>query len=582
MGAQLFGHSWQTGSTLIDLEYSDQEALDASQRDWIPVQTSPYSLEPANIKRSLFVSGNQQLGPDTDLSATGLYSSRAFASNGVAVTADGAPPGIEAARGTVNQADATASLSAPLFRDCTGTASLNYSSTNQRRYGTALPTDLPVSGTTDSLGADFKLASIDLSATGEFFRLPGGMARLSAGLAARYETYAGTVPSVTPLPTISRSRAVRSVYGEASLPLVDYGVGLRWAQSMDISIAYRFDDYNDIGSAGKPKLGWAWVPVQGYKLKGTFGESFEAPLLSQMYAPMTSYTTAFPGQAVRTDALIVEGGTQGLSPEESTSVTIGVEIEPAVLRGFKTSLSYFYNKFRDRIQSQNIEAKSLQLQSLLIAHSVNVDDISEVLPYYEIPGFQRDNVGLGPAGVTVLVDNRFVNSSSTIISGLLLDSRYRYSLTVGYVDIFASAMYILSDQQQNVYWEPSVHVSGTVGEPPDWKAAVGADWQSASFGLEFRVNSTSGAQNALTSPYQSVSGWTTADIAFHYDWPDDVNLLLRRVTVGLLMQNMFDRRAPVVQIPTEDAAIGRPTIPYDGTNASAVGRFIELSIKKRW
>ena len=582
MAAQLFGHSWATGSALLDLEYTDQEELDASQRDWIPVQTGPYSLEPANIKWSLFVSGNQQLGADTDLSVTGLYSSRAFASDGVAVTADGAPPGIEAARGTVSQADATASLGAPLFGDWTGTASLNYSSTNQRRYGTALPTDLTGSGTVDSLAADFKLASVDLSATGELFRLPGGIARLSAGLATRYETYMGTVPSVTPLPKISQSRAVRSVYGEASLPLVDYSAGLPWAQSIDFSIAYRFDDYNDIGGAGKPKVGWAWVPVQGYKIKGTFGESFEAPLLSQMYAPMTSYTTAFPGQAVRTDALIVEGGTQGLSAEESTSVTIGAEIEPPDLRGFKASLSFFYNRFRDRIQSQNIEAKSLQLQSLLIAHSVDVEDVSEVLPYYDIPGFQRDNVGLGPAGVTVIVDNRFVNSSSTSIAGLLLDNRYRYRLTVGHVDIFASAMYILSERTQSVYWEPSVNVRGTVGEPPDWKAAVGADWQSASFGLEFRVNSTSGAQNVLTNPYQSVSGWTTADTAFHYDWPDDVNLLLRRVTVGLSIQNVFDRRPPLVQIPTADAAIGRPTIPYDGTNSSAVGRFIELSIKKRW
>jgi iron complex outermembrane receptor protein len=582
MGAQLFGHSWGTGNALVDFEYSDQEALDASQRDWIPAQTTPYSLEPENIKRSLYVSGQQQLSADTNLSVTGLYSSRAFATNGVAVTADGTAPGIEAARGTVTQAVATATLNAPVFRDWTGSANLNYSSTHQRRYGTALLLDdTGSSNTTSSLAADFQLLSVDLSTTGELFQMAGGMARLSAGLATRYETYRGTVPSVNPLPTISASRGVRSVYSEASFPFVDHNDALRWAQSIDVSIAYRFDDYTDIGSTAKPKLGWSWVPVQGYKLKGTFGESFVAPLLPQVYAPITSYTTSLQTQTAPVDALIVEGGTRGLSPEKSLSATVGAEIEPATLRGFKTSFSYFYIKFSDYIQSQNIEAKSIQLQPLLIAHSAGID-LSELSSFYDIPGFQRDNVGLGPSGVEAIVDNRFVNSSATVMSGLALDNHYRYNLPVGHVDLFASALFILSDQTQNVIWEPSVNVSGTVGEPPKWKIAAGVDWESASFGAEFRVNSISGAQNVLASPYQSISALTTADMAFHYDWPDDDMFVFRGMAVALSVQNILDRHPPLVQIPTEDASIGRPTIPYDGTNASAVGRFIELSVKKRW
>ena len=42
MGAQLFGHSWGTGNALIDFEYSDQQDLDASQRDYTPPQGSLY------------------------------------------------------------------------------------------------------------------------------------------------------------------------------------------------------------------------------------------------------------------------------------------------------------------------------------------------------------------------------------------------------------------------------------------------------------------------------------------------------------------------------------------------------------
>jgi iron complex outermembrane receptor protein len=299
-----------------------------------------------------------------------------------------------------------------------------------------------------------------------------------------------------------------------------------------------------------------------------------------MYAPVTSYTTRLQTIAQPYDALIVEGGSRNLSPEKSMTVTIGAEMEPSFLRGFKTSLSYFYIKFRDHIQSQNLEARSIQQQPLLLA--LGTLDLAELPSFYNIPGFQRDNVGLGPSGVNAIVDNRLVNSATTVMSGFTVDNHYRHSLPVGYVDLFASALFILHDQTQYIYWVPSVNVSGTVGEPPKWKLSAGADWEATSVGAELRINSVSGAQNVLADPYQRVSSFTTIDAALHYDWPNDANVVLRNVSLGLSVQNLFDRHPPLVQIPTEEATIGRPTIPYDGNNASAVGRFVELSLKKRW
>jgi outer membrane receptor protein involved in Fe transport len=168
------------------------------------------------------------------------------------------------------------------------------------------------------------------------------------------------------------------------------------------------------------------------------------------------------------------------------------------------------------------------------------------------------------------------------VSGLTLDDRYRYDLRSGFVELFASALVILSDQTQSIAWVPRVDVVGTVGEPPKWKAVAGADWRSTSIGAELRINSISGGRNILANPYQSVSSFTTVDAAVHYDWPNEESFLLRNVTLGLAVQNIADRHPPLVQIPEEEATIGRPTIPFDGTNASTVGRLIELSLIKRW
>jgi hypothetical protein len=48
---------------------------------------------------------------------------------------------------------------------------------------------------------------------------------------------------------------------------------------------------------------------------------------------------------------------------------------------------------------------------------------------------------------------------------------------------------------------------------------------------------------------------------------EDLDLVLN-------IQNLADRRPPFLAIPAGVIAIGRSAIPFDGTNASAVGRYV--------
>jgi outer membrane receptor protein involved in Fe transport len=66
------------------------------------------------------------------------------------------------------------------------------------------------------------------------------------------------------------------------------------------------------------------------------------------------------------------------------------------------------------------------------------------------------------------------------------------------------------------------------------------------------------------------------------DVPDQANELLRGISAVLNVQNLADRRPPFVAIPAGDVAIGRAPVPFDGTNASAVGRYVSLQIRKEW
>jgi hypothetical protein len=49
--------------------------------------------------------------------------------------------------------------------------------------------------------------------------------------------------------------------------------------------------------------------------------------------------------------------------------------------------------------------------------------------------------------------------------------------------------------------------------------------------------------------------------------------------LALNMQNRADRRPSFLAIPASDIAIGRSGVIFDGTNASAVDRYVSLEIR---
>jgi hypothetical protein len=88
--------------------------------------------------------------------------------------------------------------------------------------------------------------------------------------------------------------------------------------------------------------------------------------------------------------------------------------------------------------------------------------------------------------------------------------------------------------------------------------------------------------NTLFSPAQDIASWTTEDLVLKANIPDHANALWRDLSLVLNIQNLADRRPPFLAIPAGDIAIGRSAVPFDGTNASAVGRYVSLEIRIGW
>jgi outer membrane receptor protein involved in Fe transport len=585
-GSQLLGHAWSSGNVFLDYEYDDSQGLDASERSRIGPEGGPYSLIPENHRHSLFLTGTQILD-NTDFSFDGLYSTRDFRINGLQLSTSGFVPNSESGGGHANLAWTAITVDRDLPAAWHVSSTATYSSMNQSRSGEEFPDSLAGHHFNSTLLADSEVSGIDVSGSGRVLRLPGGALRLALGGGFRSETFRGSVTSIEPLPTVSESRTDINVYGEAIVPIFGENFSFPGVRRLELSFAYRIDSYSHFGAPSNPKWGWIWEPTPGLTVRGTQGTSFKAPLISQLGAPTTSYTTLLPSSTPGgkpTDVLVINGGSQYLQSEKSKSFTAGIDWAPVRWPQIRGSMTYFNITYGNRIQSQNIEAKPLVAQPQLFPLTSENPNLYQVLPFFQAPEFQQDGAGLGPSGVTAIVDNQFANAATTIEQGIRVDGQYTYDGGgFGRWELSFSSNYLLVDRTSiEAYFPQATNVANTIAEPPKFRLRGGVTWQYRNLSADVMLNHTSAYQNTLFSPTQDIASWTTEDLALRVNAPDHASTRWRDLSLVLNIQNLADRRPPFVAIPAGDVAIGRSAVPFDGTNASAVGRYVSLEIRKGW
>lgn len=584
--SQLFGHGWGSGNLLLTYEYDDQGGLDASQRDWISPQAGPVSLIPSNRRNSIFVSGSQDISSDTTLSGNALYSHRDFDNAGVLDVAS------ELARqrssGQVAESTVILSLDHGFLQDWHVNIAADYSSIRQRENTSSYPSptyQLDDAGA-EQFTADSSIASVDALVGGSLLNLPGGTVKLSLGASYRTERFDSDETAGTLASPISLQRNVASAYGELIIPLFGKSNPLAGMRRFDISVAYRFDEYSDTVSRANPKIGFLWEPLADLQVRGTYGTSFQAPRLSQLGAPMTTNTALVPDSAAVggvSDILEINGGNPKLFPEQSTSLTAGLDYRPSS-SPFTGSLTYFNVLFKNQIQSQNITSlgQALFSQPLLSPFFSLNPALADVESYFSSPEFRGDYAGRGPASVVALFNNQLANLATTEQSGLRLSAQYRLPTPQGDFKFWASGTHFLRDRVQAAVYVPWYGIDNTVGEPPSSKLRGGVAWTDKRLACGITLNYVNSYQNTLVVPPQSVSAWTTADWYLAYDTGMSPSPALSHWKVTVNIQNLADRRPPYLQIPTADLAPGQSAIPFDGTNASPVGRLIALQLTKDW
>src|SRR6185436_10472074 len=116
-------------------------------------------------------------------------------------------------------------------------------------------------------------------ADGELIDLPGGPVRLAIGGEWRKEQFEQDVVGMHG----AFDRSVKSAFAELSIPIIGNPGDAGAAPRLELSLAGRYESYSDFGTTANPRLGLRWAPTSSIKLRTSWGTSFRAPKLVDVY-----------------------------------------------------------------------------------------------------------------------------------------------------------------------------------------------------------------------------------------------------------------------------------------------------------
>ena len=583
---QMLGHSWGSGQALVSYEYFRRTQLSGRDRDFFePLTYEDVILIPEQDRHGALVVFNQRLSDRVQLSSELLFGQRDSAFQ---YQFPGAAIGTSS---NVTQYGGSVGLNVDMARDwqLRLTGLLDKNDSEQRQV-------VALSGG-ESFGSFFRnenrMSSLDLAADGPLLALAGGDLRLAIGAHRRDEKFADEY-IYNP---VQLDRDVAAAYAELLVPLVGEGNARAGVEHLQLSVAGRYEDYSDFGSSFNPKIGLAWSPLQGLNVRGTWGTSFKAPLLTQQNANsqaaniMANY---FAGTSPLGTGVILYGSGGNLDPEQSRNWTAGFDFSPSSAPALSLSASYFVIDYEDRISSpfaSGYDPAGVLLDpsyAVLVTRAPDPEYVQAVLDSspnvvcydYQSGGEVCDSLPSLDEYVAV-VDGRERNLAAVRLSGIDLSLGYRLPTAIGDFGVSLSGSQFLKYRQQLVPRAPEESAFNDVWRPVDLRIRGALSFSRNGFNVVTAVNYTDGYRDTRdpisfgnATPRAHVASWTTVDLTAQYDinrlwsaaWPE--------LNVQLAIANLFDRDPPYVA-----SSYG---LFYDGVNADPRGRFVSAQFTARW
>jgi iron complex outermembrane recepter protein len=567
-----FGHSWTSGNVFASASYQHRDELDARDRDYDQVFT-PYHLEPEKQTASLLAAVSQDLTDHSRLHLDAFYSK--MHSNQL-VTGEFFPT----LRAVIKPVQYSANAGMQFDH---GNGWMTEGRVSHANSSWDRDTFEPNFGhQTEAYRSQINTAELKLS--GAAFAAPGGRAAFATGIGARTEKYRRR-SSLNALfgfaGTNSFNRDVATAFGELSLPLVGTQDGRAWARSLSLSLAARYEDYTDAGNTVDPKIGFLWQPTASLGLRASYGTSFNTARFIQTATTFnTLVILELPGASCPANTCLTlwdAGNREEYRPETSESFSVGIELTPPALPGFKASAGFYDIRYEDRIgdlpSPADVLANAGEFGSLVTANpseTVTQELLAECIQPLRCANLVGD---FDPSAVDYYLDLRTTNLATTHANGLDLNINYSWQALAGEWFVDFSGTHALKFESQLTTISAPFEGIDRVGLPAATRLRGGVGYSAAAFSLNGFVNYVNAYTNNRVVPNRPVESWTTVDLRLLLPlehlvgWPG--------ADLSLAVQNLFDSDPPRVI----DAGT---LLGFDPTNSNPDGRVMALELVKRW
>jgi outer membrane receptor protein involved in Fe transport len=591
--------------TGLDLARGGLVAAYDYQRDWALdlVDTGLYNspipvsgivllgndIRPDASRHSGFLSGRFSVSERVELHADGLYTRKEHDSSFSQIFAGATNESFQ----LDNTVDDTYSVSGGVRTDLAGTWALDVSvglsaaekESRIRQHfdlGAFVLDNNNIDDTTATVTSATVVASGPLMSIGAIApRAAFGVEAREEGL-KRYQVLSGMV-----FRNLDRERSVNSVFGELLAPV---------STRLDLSLAGRYDDYEDFGGTFNPDVGLIWKPTRRVTLRGAYSTAFRGPALIEIGSSnsvvLQNFSDPNAGGAL-VPVLVWSGENPALEPETATTWSVGVDFAPAFAPGARISLSYFDIEYEDRISTAAGGADFplvLQRQARYVglidrsptagqAGAIMATDSDGVI-------FNATGTAFNPATQDILTvfpglivfDNRTNNIAVETVKGLDLALNFDVEAGPGWLNFAANASYALEHKRHVTVSSPSFELLNETGYPVDLRVRANAGWTRGLYGVFLYLNYVDAYSNPLVTPAAQMKSWTTVDLTVRLGGaaPGAAGWL-GGASATLSVENLLNRDPPHL-----DGGNAGGGYRYDAANASALGRFVALRLTKKW
>ena len=430
-----------------------------------------------------------------------------------------------------------------------------------------------------TVASDIGVASFVID--GPVLSLPTGAVKLAVGVERREE---GLQHHLAGSPAADFGRNISSAFTELSIPIMGRIEDPRSIPRLELSVAGRYESYSDFGNTFNPKIGLRWAPFEWAKIRTSWGTSFKAPRLLDLYDTSQNAAGALvvpdPLSATKQSlVLAVQGNNPDLKEETAETWSLGVDLVPASVPGLTLSLTYYDIDYQDRILRPGPPSPfDILLQedqwAPVINRSPTSAQISEICNSKAYYGSLIDCLNSSPAAI---IDFRMKNLSATRTRGVDLKLDYALDTRLGSFQFGLAGNRAFGFRQALTRTAPATDIIDTFGNPLGMRVRGTVEWAARGphhpgLRVGATVDHTSGYRDSDGIKDRHVDALTTLDMRLAYRTAEGDGSPWNDMEFMLSAVNLLNTPPPFV-----DRNVG-----YDVLNADPIGRVVGLYVQKSW